>query len=992
MSTRILSVFNQLKRVGFALLLLGVCSAILADTTWVSGEIGGTWDVSGSPYVVLDTSWVNEDTGLAVEPGVEIVLTTPESRLWLAGNSQMIGTATDSIEISLLASGSQLRSNAANSFSFDIRYCRIESRGELALLSDTVQISNTSYVGFDHPFNGAFISGDYVTLTNSHFASIDVESDTVALRNCTFEYSVRFEDGSVSVDSLVPVGNYSQYASITAWPSGGNKRVQISNATCGSLYLDGTFSPGVQAELENVRTTERFGNSILGRVLSSLSVSRCKARRVRVELSSGAIERSQLYSFAIENTTQSFALNNCVFEIKEECQECYPDGFVTGTVVNNFHLYNNVFVSGERSLPVIFYPTHDHVDAEYNITQGMDDPWSNIVEGCCNFSASNLFDPHSFHDLRFDSPAINTGLIGQPDEDGSRSDIGIDWWDHRYDHPPTITTPDTIKVRWGEQLVFVLSAADEGPVTFPIVPIGPHWLTGPSILDENRDTLFAGPVPFGVNSFDVELGARDQIGQFDRENIHVQVYPDSVLLDTVRGTLTVEHSPYRFSRDIYVPFPDTLRIDPGVVILADSIRCTPGIFVAGTLIAEGNPNDSIIFNSTDGILWDGLTCHTGSRIVLKYVSFRNAQQALYSNEADSVSIENSTIVSPNARIDMYFSNAQSTVRVNNMAFLDAATFGVYDSTHFMLDSCLFDGNNTADAPGLAAGTYSSGIISHCKFTNFATVPLRINSDSIVLERSLIDSIQFSRIITLGASVATGPTIQHNTFVGNGSQHVADLAPNMPITIRNNIFVDLSHVLQVATTIDTNSITLRNNCFSNVNEIINQGNLYWPTIGFLDRLNVNGDSVDFYDNLRIDPEFFDSLYRLSFDSPCIDAAFAYGQGFLGEGPDIGAFEYDVVLFEPWIGHNPDIESGSLSITTFPNPTNAEVTILLPTAYRVLNIQIFNVLGQLRFSTINNASHFFGNRLHLSVSDWATGQYFISTQTNVGTIESTFTIVR
>jgi len=917
---------------------------------------------------------VDSELGLDVLPGVEIVLTTDSSRLWLAGHCSLIGTESDSIVVTLNASHSQFRSYRANTYSIELEYCKIVTTGGagVALLADSVNISHTSSVGMEHPFNDAFIRADVVKLTNSHFASLDVVCDSASLSNCTFEYSVRFEDGSVSIDSLFAIGEYADFTYITLWPSGANRRLNVSKVRCGSMNLDGTFSPGAQANLTEITATERLGNSIYLAIFSSYSISNCSVNRVYNWLSSGTIERSKLYSFAIENTSQVVTISNCVFEIKECCREDYPHGFITGTVTTDFSLYNNIFVSGDSLLPVVYYPTNDVIDARYNITVGMEDPWRGIVEGCCNFSASNLFDPHSNYGLRFDSPAINSGRLGQPDEDGSRSDIGIDWWDHRYDHPPTITTPDTLEARWGDQFTFVLSATDEGPVTFPILPRGPWWLTGPIRLDEVRDTLFDGTIPFGIDSFDVVLSARDRIGQFDSESIHVKVYPQSVLLDTVRGILTIEHSPYRFFRDIVIPYGDTLRVDPGVVILADSLTCSPTIHVYGTLIAAGSMTDSIHFMSFAENRWGGLLCHSGSGIILDYVSIQKAEQALYSNEAVVMQIEHSTITSPSAYNDLYFSNALCSILVTKINFLNGARFGVTGSI-FTLDSSLFDGNGITDVAGIVYVNESPGLIAACRFTDLATYPLQIQSADLIIEHCVFDDIQSSRMIVSSTWGLTGPTIQHNTFIGNGSQYVVGFVPNSSIVIRNNIFVDFTRLMRVFSfDTDTSSIVIQNNCFWNVNEIVDQDCLYWPTIGQMIGINANGDSVDLYNNLRSDPEFQDSSFRLSLNSPCINAGVEYGQVFYGEAPDIGAFEFGV-SFSP---ENRSLLAPSrFGLSVFPNPFNPTTTLsfALPKLSDV-ELTVFDVLGRVVMSRelgrLNAGEH----QVAIDGAEWSSGVYF------------------
>ncbi|MCH8253615.1 MAG: hypothetical protein IID36_14305, partial [Planctomycetes bacterium] len=74
---------------------------------------------------------------------------------------------------------------------------------------------------------------------------------------------------------------------------------------------------------------------------------------------------------------------------------------------------------------------------------------------------------------------------------------------------------------------------------------------------------------------------------------------------TQNGTWTLENSPYVLVGDVFVNAPDTLTIDPGVVVLADGYhRIT---VEGGELVAVGTPEAPIMMtamNQTQG--WGGI--------------------------------------------------------------------------------------------------------------------------------------------------------------------------------------------------------------------------------------------------------------------------------------------------------------------------------------------------------------------------------------------------
>ena len=74
--------------------------------TPVSGNVTGTWSLSGSPYYVIDDCSVPTDSTLIIEPGVEVYF-ADYYEILVEGNIQAIGTETDSIIFTSLQSTPQ---------------------------------------------------------------------------------------------------------------------------------------------------------------------------------------------------------------------------------------------------------------------------------------------------------------------------------------------------------------------------------------------------------------------------------------------------------------------------------------------------------------------------------------------------------------------------------------------------------------------------------------------------------------------------------------------------------------------------------------------------------------------------------------------------------------------------------------------------------------------------------------------------------------------
>ena len=48
-----------------------ICGA--RDTTFISGEVSGVWSIDGSPYVILDSVWVESGFTLSISEGVDVI-------------------------------------------------------------------------------------------------------------------------------------------------------------------------------------------------------------------------------------------------------------------------------------------------------------------------------------------------------------------------------------------------------------------------------------------------------------------------------------------------------------------------------------------------------------------------------------------------------------------------------------------------------------------------------------------------------------------------------------------------------------------------------------------------------------------------------------------------------------------------------------------------------------------------------------------------------
>ena len=79
-----------------SLVFVGVWLGGAYAQTEVSGEVSGEWTVEGSPYTVIDSTWIPEDEDLSIGPGVEIRFGV-DVGLYVFGRLIAEGTEDDSV-------------------------------------------------------------------------------------------------------------------------------------------------------------------------------------------------------------------------------------------------------------------------------------------------------------------------------------------------------------------------------------------------------------------------------------------------------------------------------------------------------------------------------------------------------------------------------------------------------------------------------------------------------------------------------------------------------------------------------------------------------------------------------------------------------------------------------------------------------------------------------------------------------------------------------
>lgn len=957
----------------------------LADTTWVSGPVSGVWTAAGSPYVI-DSAWVEAEDTLTVEGGVEITFQNDDYiQLWVYGCFFLDGTVEDSIVVNMASDYWAPVQGFYNPW-VRIRYTKFIGMGDWDLNTDSVEISHCRMDHQPERNYGFFILGDYCEIRHLETPRrLMVNSGTGIISNVVFGETVSSRAGYLEVDSLFYEDlGYGYDGDLSHRTLFNEATVHIRNCQMNDLIINFSYVPGGSAIVEDIL----LRNDVVIQDCYDFHVRNCVADKFYVT-GGGEVVGCTVRKINNVRSDGGIVVRNNTFISDRPCEHTY---LLQATGAAEIQVYNNIFYACLNDMNV-FSDISDvqNPPPSYNLTCGMADPWQGRPTGPGNIDADPLFDPNSeMRELQYGSPAIDAGDPGLTDPDGSRSDMGVCWWDHRYDHPPIIGTSNHIETGWGEPFVLTLSASDEGWVSLAGPAVLPFWLAQRRSFDDVSRTIYSGRVPFGAAPFVLPLTATDAVGQTDHEEIFVDIYPASTLRDTVSGVLTREHSPYVFFYEVVIPAGDSLIIEPGVELLGDSLNfCTPRIYVFGRLIAEGTAQDSIyilprIGEELGGIfVYDSLASASFEYCVLQGTSIR-------SRDNQGMSIRH-CFFDYGGILAEYL---RDSLIVRNTEFVTGGGVTIF-GTEFVVDGCVSDVLHG----GVTAYYESSGTVSNSWFLNFEGdyIDIRFGS-SVLVERCVFENNQEWGIIlaTIDDNLLTAE-IYHNTFINahdrfvsitqSGEDHVYD------IKIKNNIFWSSDDYI-ISILGDTVGLTVSNNCFWDYERLYRDDiGFEWPELGELVQVNDNGDSTDIYGNIILDPLFMDSVdWTLSEISPCIDAGYDYGQDFNGTAPDMGYREF-VPPVEPEQDNGDPRITKDLSLAAYPNPFNNETVIRFAVPEDgVVNLKVYNILGREVLKPLDGFLEKGEHRVFLHGGDLSSGVYFVRLSTSAGSRTAKLALIR
>ncbi|MFH1734976.1 MAG: spondin domain-containing protein, partial [bacterium] len=404
-------------------------------------------------------------------------------------------------------------------------------------------------------------------------------------------------------------------------------------------------------------------------------------------------------------------------------------------------------------------------------------------------------------------------------------------------------------------------------------------------------------------------GADFTQGGYEMARITI-IRSDTPVSGNVSGVWDIGGSPYLLDGDVTVPAGETLTIEPGVVVFAQSWYY---FAVQGTLLAIGTEADSILFTSTPHgpgePAWRSIhfeNADLSSEMAYCIVENVHATAAAPYNQG-AIHIDNSSPTIRNSSIrnnetdsggGLYIAGGSAPTLLDNDILYNSSKYGggIYsiDSTPSIIGNKI-SGNSASAYGGFSPVTARGGGIYLTSCDGSEITHNLITGNSVHAEGN-VGSHASGGGIHCGSSDAT---ILNNTISGNSSTLYASGSEGGGINLYYSNTAVINNIVDnnigggVHFTSGSGGSFLRTNDFYG-NDVDFLG-IVPANLGQIVTTNYNGDPADQFLNIFLDPLYVNAAggdFHLQSGSPAIDA----GDPTTPNDPDgtiadIGAFYYD-----------------------------------------------------------------------------------------------------
>ncbi|MBT3231678.1 MAG: T9SS type A sorting domain-containing protein [Calditrichaeota bacterium] len=607
--------------------------------TEVGGEVSGEWTREGSPYILIDTTFVITDEVLTIREGVTVDFNS--FPIMLFGSINATGTERDTIYFV-----------GVEDFRFGIfnRGWRGNQRAR------SLRMEYVHHEPDNHNLTTARLAVNDFIVRNSEPSDCLVESSLRAEISDNVFSNATMELGGQPNDLLLGHNHFDngiirfvEFQNIEISGQTGNRgfmvflgstdRVEIFDITGLSLYMS---NDSLDRHLGGINIRDSQFKILWFLNTNDVRINNCTMSHFNSNTSTnfdfGSSEVSEQFGLyetvsvnfhnsylrLIDNSViddcEDIVFQNCRFLLQFQrnhnnidLRDCDTISFLNCSMMNQtkprgglFRFFNSERIAINNCIFTSCSKVDELIDGHcralwftynclYNISQIYQADTSRIEDNLYIDPMLAGGRPFDFH-LRPGSPCIDAGNPDNPeDPDGTPADIGAIYYNQEGNNAPIITSEWLEFAGRGREYEYVATAVDEGETNFVFSDL-PEW------LEEIDPGVVSGVTPEDCDSVTFILTCENEQENQDITLVDVIGVDGKPLRWALTGVLPFEDSPYAIVDDVYIPTDSTLTIEAGCDIdnltpREDQYKNAHKFLPDGNLKILGTPDNMVSIHS-----------------------------------------------------------------------------------------------------------------------------------------------------------------------------------------------------------------------------------------------------------------------------------------------------------------------------------------------------------------------------------------------------------